>query len=240
MTSSSKPAEPGTCRRPPGAAGFALCPLHPARELGDFASWKPSHFGATPELRRRRLKRRRRAPTTGRPAWRRRGRPATRRATATGSSHSRPSSRVFAQQATSQIGALLEAFDRQLGEIDAGGAGPGTDCGAAGTPGPACRTAAAARAGGPGGGRGRQRGDAERPSSCRAGAPAGSAAGGRRAPPRRSSRGARLQAIRRSSAAACWCTAMSAPSTRASPPLAQAAAALGSELPLADETGDAT
>lgn len=90
----------------------------PREELGDFASWEPSHFGdangtagPTPEPP---------APTAD--DWQ--ARVATARQTGYQEGYRDglvaldSFKQSFAQQATSQVGALLEAFDRQLGEID--------------------------------------------------------------------------------------------------------------------------
>jgi len=90
----------------------------PREELGDFASWKPSHFGNASDAA---------GPTPEPPAptaddWQAR----VAAARQTGYQEGYRDGLValdsfkqsFAQQATSQVGALLEAFDRQLGEID--------------------------------------------------------------------------------------------------------------------------
>jgi len=90
----------------------------PREELGNFASWKPSHFGDAADS----------AGPSPEPAapdaveWQAR----VAAARQTGYQEGYRDGLValdsfkqsFAQQATSQIGALLEAFDRQLGEID--------------------------------------------------------------------------------------------------------------------------
>jgi flagellar assembly protein FliH len=120
MTASSKA---GNARNVPPPAGARPASPYarfiPREELGDFASWKPSHFGATSDAA---------APPTPDPSppsaddWQAR----VVAARQTGYQEGYRDGLValeafkqsFAQQATSQIGALLEAFDRQLGEVD--------------------------------------------------------------------------------------------------------------------------
>ena len=119
MTSSSKAGRARNVPPPSGARPASpYARFIPREELGDFASWKPSHFGATPDAAAP-------APEAAPPSaddWQ--ARVAAARQTGYQEGYRdglvalEAFKQSFAQQATSQIGALLEAFDRQLGEID--------------------------------------------------------------------------------------------------------------------------
>ena len=109
---------------PPGskAGGSAYQRFIPREELGDFASWQPGTFGqgagpaTTPAAPAA-------APEPSSADWQARVAAARQAGYQDGyrdglaALESFKSS--FAQQATAQIGALLDAFDQQLGEIDA-------------------------------------------------------------------------------------------------------------------------
>ena len=120
MMSSSKANGQKNVPPPAGAKGGSpYARFIPREELGDFASWKPSHFGSATEAGTGA------APEPPAPTaddWQAR----VAAARQTGYQEGYRDGLValdsfkqsFAQQATAQIGALLEAFDRQLGEID--------------------------------------------------------------------------------------------------------------------------
>lgn len=128
MSNSSK--SPGVRNVPPpqgSKAGTAYTRFIPREELGDFANWQPDAFGGT-------------APQTGNAAPRAASAAAAApaapnaaqwqaRVTAARQSGYQDGYRdglvalenfkhTFAQQATSQIGALLDAFDEQLAALD--------------------------------------------------------------------------------------------------------------------------
>ena len=117
--STSRSGGPRNVPPPAGAKpASAYTRFIPREELGDFASWKPSHFGNAGDAA---------GPTPEPPAptaddWQ--ARIAAARQTGYQEGYRdglvalESFKQSFAQQATSQIGALLEAFDRQLGEID--------------------------------------------------------------------------------------------------------------------------
>jgi flagellar assembly protein FliH len=120
MTRSSKAGGAKNVPPPPGARPAApYARFIPREELGDFASWKPGHFGTTPDAA---------AAPAHEPSppsaddWR--ARVAAARQTGYQEGYRdglvalEAFKQSFAQQATSQIGALLEAFDRQLCEVD--------------------------------------------------------------------------------------------------------------------------
>jgi len=119
MTDSSKAAGPRGAAA--GGAAKSASPYArfiPREELGDFASWRPSRFGAAPGD----------PGATAEPMapaadeWRARIAAARQAGYQEGYRDGLVAldafKQSFAQQSTAQIGALLEAFDRQLGEID--------------------------------------------------------------------------------------------------------------------------
>jgi flagellar assembly protein FliH len=123
MTTSSKngAARPG----PPPAAAKATSPYArfiPREELGDFASWQPGTFGGAAGAAGA-------APGPSEPAvptaaeWQDRVGAARQSGYQEGYRDGLVAlesfKQSFAQQATAQIGALLEAFDRQLDALDA-------------------------------------------------------------------------------------------------------------------------
>ena len=123
MTTSSKPG--GTRNVPPPAGGKTGSPYArfiPREELGDFASWRPGTFGTTAgdatdtaagagETA---------APTAE--EWQARATAARQTGYQEGYRDGLVAlesfKQSFAQQTTAQIGALLDAFDRQLGALD--------------------------------------------------------------------------------------------------------------------------
>ncbi|CAD5373621.1 Flagellar assembly protein FliH [Rubrivivax sp. A210] len=119
MTSSSKPTGFRNVPPPPGSkAGSAYTRFIPREELGDFASWKPGSFaGAKPTPAA--------PPAPSEPTseeWRERVHGARQSGYQEGYRDGMAAlegfKQSFAQQATSQIGALLESFDRQFEDLD--------------------------------------------------------------------------------------------------------------------------
>ncbi len=124
MSSSSKSSAFKNVPAPPGSkAGAATNRIIPREELGDFASWQPGTFGGAQRA-------------SGRPAasaaaaasepdaaeWQARVSAARLAAYKDGYRDGLAAlesfKQSFAQQATSQVGALLDAFDDQLGALD--------------------------------------------------------------------------------------------------------------------------
>jgi flagellar assembly protein FliH len=121
MTSSSKPTGYRNVPPPPGSkAGTPYTRFIPREELGDFSSWRPGSFGgAKPDPVEA-------APKPSEPSadeWRERISAARQAGYQDGYRDGLVAlesfKQTFAQQATAQIGALLEAFDDQLGALDA-------------------------------------------------------------------------------------------------------------------------
>ncbi len=109
---------------PPPAGGKPTSPYQrfiPREELGDFASWQPGKLGEQPDAAPA-------APPEPTPAdWQARIAAARQAGYQDGYRDGLVAldnfKQTFAQQATSQIGALLESFDAQLSELDAEMAG---------------------------------------------------------------------------------------------------------------------
>ena len=107
---------------PPGSkAGTAYTRFIPREELGDFASWQPGTFGGAAAS-----KAAEEAPAAAEPTaadWQARVTAARQAGYQDGYRDGLVAlenfKQAFAQQATSQIGALLEAFDAQFTELDA-------------------------------------------------------------------------------------------------------------------------
>jgi flagellar assembly protein FliH len=122
MTNSSRSSRPAgypNVPPPPGSrAGTAYTRFIPREELGGFSSWKPGSFGDAEA-----------APAPTKPAeptadeWRERIGAARQAGYQEGYRDGLVAlesfKQAFAQQATSQIGALLQAFDAQLDGLDA-------------------------------------------------------------------------------------------------------------------------
>ena len=122
MSNSSKSSAFKNVPAPPGSkAGAATNRIIPREELGDFASWQPGTFGGAQRA-------------SGKPAasaaasepdtaeWQARVSAARLAAYKDGYRDGLAAlesfKQSFAQQATSQVGALLDAFDHQLGALD--------------------------------------------------------------------------------------------------------------------------
>jgi flagellar assembly protein FliH len=123
MTTSSKPG--AAHQGPPPAAAKTASPYArfiPREELGDFASWQPGTFAGAPGAAGAA------APGPSEPAeptaaqWQDRVGAARQSGYQEGYRDGLVAlesfKQSFAQQATAQIGALLDAFDRQLGALD--------------------------------------------------------------------------------------------------------------------------
>lgn len=130
MTTSSKPG--GARNVPPPAGARSTSPYArfiPREELGDFASWQPGTFGGTSSGPSSSSATAGAEPAANEPAttsakeWQ--GRVAAARQTGYQEGYRdglvalESFKQSFAQQATAQIGALLEAFDRQFDALDA-------------------------------------------------------------------------------------------------------------------------
>ena len=111
---------------PPGSkAGTAYTRFIPREELGDFASWQPGTFGAA-DAARTATTAADEAPAAAEPTaadWQDRVAAARQAGYQDGYRDGLVAlenfKQAFAQQATSQIGALLDAFDAQFAELDA-------------------------------------------------------------------------------------------------------------------------
>jgi flagellar assembly protein FliH len=119
MSSSSKSNGFRNVPPPVGSkAGSAYQRFIPREELGDFASWKPGAFNGAPEAEAA-------ATAPAEPSadeWRERIAAARQAGYQEGYRDGLVAlenfKQSFAQQATAQIGALLDAFDEQLGALD--------------------------------------------------------------------------------------------------------------------------
>jgi flagellar assembly protein FliH len=101
-------------------AGTAYTRFIPREELGDFASWKPGAFGQSASAAQQQPA----APAEPTPAeWQARAQAARQAGYQDGYRDGLAAledfKSSFAQQATAQIGALLDAFDRQTEQLDA-------------------------------------------------------------------------------------------------------------------------
>lgn len=117
---SPPPKSPFFRNVPPPAGGKAATPYQrfiPREELGDFASWKPGTFGAAPEAAPAE------PPEPTAADWEARIAAARKAGYQDGYRDGLVAldnfKQSFAQQATSQIGALLDSFDEQLSALDA-------------------------------------------------------------------------------------------------------------------------
>lgn len=125
MSSSSKPNAFKNVPAPPGSkAGATTNRIIPREELGDFASWQPGTFGGAQRASGKPVASAAATAASEPDATEWQARVSAARLAAykdgyrDGLAALESFKQSFAQQATSQVGALLDAFDRQLSALD--------------------------------------------------------------------------------------------------------------------------